>query len=332
MAMACWRERAGCEAVAKYQEDMPLGELTEEVSRHLRKPCHLRKISGYLNRTEVFTVNADEAAVKAYHHAADSKFAREVSAYRALEGTRLPVATLLAANKLKDGTPWICLSYLHGDPADHMLPKLTLDHDAQLLRGIGAITQQLHEIRFDSSRMFDGRVRPVNSVESQIVERYRRYRDAVLERNDPYRDVLAAASTSFESAVAATSFITGQIQPCLVHGDLSTRNFLALCSSDIQISGMLDFERSTFGDPAQDLAMIWIKDLQGNPPRETAFQQGYGQLSVDIRQRVRVHAIGQLFEIATWSWEMDRPFFEFAMATLPRLISSDRELFSAQPH
>lgn len=308
---------------------MPLVELAEEVSRHLQKPCHLRKISGYLNRTEVFTVNADEAIIKAYHHAADSKFAREVSTYRALEGTHLPVAALLAANKLKDGTPWICLSYLHGDPADQMLPKLTLDHDAQLLRDIGAITKRLHEIRFDPARLPDERIRPANNMENQVVERYRRYRDIVLERNDHCRDIQLAASTSFEAAVAATSFITGHIEPCLVHGDLSTRNFLALHSPEIQISGMLDFERSTFGDPAQDLAAIWIKDLQGNPPRQAAFQHGYGQLSVAIRQRVRVHAIGQLFEIASWSWEMDRPFFEFAMATLQRLISSDRELFSA---
>jgi aminoglycoside phosphotransferase (APT) family kinase protein len=321
-------DKAEKETVAKYRDDMPLAELSDEVSQRLSKRCHLRKISGYLNRTEVFAVNMNEAVVKVFHHAAESKFAREVSAYRALEGTSLPVASLIATGKLKDGTPWLCMSYLTGTPAGEVLSELTPSQDAQLFEDIGIATKRLHEVRFEPARMPDNSIRPRNETEWQIVERYRRYRDAVLTRNDACRDVQSAASLAMEEAIATGSATAGRGEPCLVHGDLSTRNFLVSTSADVELSGVLDFERSTFGDPAQDLAMIWFKDLQGNQQREAAFLQGYSELSQDVRERVQFHALGMLFEIANWSWEMDRAYFDFAMETLRRRVTGERRPFS----
>ncbi|WP_010587278.1 phosphotransferase family protein [Schlesneria paludicola] len=307
-----------------YRTDLPTDELTACVSQALGRQCTLKKISGYLNRTEVFNVNDNDAVVKIYHHAPLSKFARERSAYQLLRGTNLPLARFLAQGFLTDGTPWIALSSLQGQCPDASAELMTAEQSVEFFRQWGGIARTLHGIADDPTQTIDAIMRPEASCFPESLQRYLDCRDAALQRPGPFHQLMVSAANTMDAVVKR---ITGPAEPRFVHGDFSSRNALVdLHGQGVTVSGLLDFERCRFGDPAQDLADMWFKDLCGDRHRHAAFVCGYGPFEVGFDDRVHWHLLGLMFEIASWAPERDPVYFQRAMQML-KAIAIGRPLF-----
>jgi aminoglycoside phosphotransferase (APT) family kinase protein len=75
-------------------------------------------------------------------------------------------------------------------------------------------------------------------------------------------------------------------EPTWIHGDLHARNVLTL---DGTITGVIDWGDMTCGDPAIDLACLWML-LPDEPSREAAIQ-AYGSTSTTLLVRARGWAV-----------------------------------------
>lgn len=76
------------------------------------------------------------------------------------------------------------------------------------------------------------------------------------------------------------------LAPTWLHGDLHPRNVLV---QDGRISGIIDWGDLTAGDPATDLASIWM--LFENPEARRETLEAYGNLSQATLKRARGWAV-----------------------------------------
>lgn len=310
-----------------YRPDMPTQELAELVSAALGRRCMLEKISGYLNRTEVFRINANDAVVKVYHHAPRSKFSRERSAYQLLCGIELPLARILAQGVLPDATPWMALSFLPGKSPEDCADSFTSQDSTQLFRQLGNIARGLHRVTDDPIKDIDEILRPAMNDVPESRRRYAEYRDLALEIHGPFRRMMIDAAKTMDKLAER---MREPVEPRFVHGDFSSRNVLIdWHDRRLSVSGIVDFERCRFGDPAQDLANLWFKDLCADVCRQTAFVDGYGSFETGIDDRVHWHLLGLMFEIASWAPERDPDYFQRAMRMLDKLATGRRRFFES---
>lgn len=304
----------------RYCDDMDVYRLRETVSASLGWPVTLTKISGYLNRSEIYVVSECEAVVKVYHHAASSKFSRERSAYAILNSSGVPHASVIAMSESDAELLWICMSFLPGSSAE-AFPFCESQAD-KVFGDIGRIAQQLHKVAYPVSTDIDKIVIPGSDLLQEYAAKYRRYFQSSSMIEDDYQELRARGAEMLESFVRhSTSFKT---PPKFVHGDFSSRNVMVHGdSSDCRISGVLDFERSQFGDPAQDLATIWFKDLSTDPLKLEFCFEGYGQGESRLRDRILFHFLGLMFEIASWAYERDFQYYSTAMRKLEAVIDGE---------
>jgi aminoglycoside phosphotransferase (APT) family kinase protein len=107
---------------------------------------------------------------------------------------------------------------------------------------------------------------------AERMERLARTTDLVTDRiRDAWRESLAAP---------------GATQPTWIHGDLHARNILTL---DGSITGVIDWGDMTSGDPAIDLACLWML-LPDEAAREAA-RRAYGSNDSALWLRARGWAV-----------------------------------------
>ena len=95
----------------------------------------------------------------------------------------------------------------------------------------------------------------------------------------------------------------------LCHNDYCSRNVLFF---DGRISGIIDFEKASFSDPAADLSTIIIKEFRSQ--KLLNFFQAYSlEGNWATTQRVMYYALFKAFEIVTWAEKKDNAFFTKAV-------------------
>ena len=126
----------------------------------------------------------------------------------------------------------------------------------------------------DAPRNFD-RAAPLSARAEAIAERMQRLErttDAVTERvRDAWRESIAAPNDT---------------QPTWIHGDLHARNVLTL---DGTITGVIDWGDMTSGDPAIDLAAVWM--LLSDEAARAQAQRAYGAAGSALWTRARGWAV-----------------------------------------
>ena len=184
--------------------------------------------------------------------------------------------TLPIPAPIRIGTPacgypchWSVVPWLLGDAADQHEP------DPAQARPFAAFLRSLHRPAPADA--------PVNPV-----------------RGGPLYERAPFAEARMQRLSSATSLITPQIghiwqaalnapldvPPTWLHGDLHPRNVLVERGT---ISGIIDWGDLTAGDPATDLAAIWM--LFAEPDTRQAALAAYGQLSVATLQRAQGWAV-----------------------------------------
>nr|WP_269330196.1 aminoglycoside phosphotransferase family protein [Kineosporia babensis] len=174
---------------------------------------------------------------------------------------------------------WMIQTYLDGVPAPDILSTYPRDTFPGYFRQMGAITRSVHDVRGDHFGPVAGPA-------------YGSWSDALLASFDSIAfdlDTAGLDSADLQKVMAIASDARPTLdeitEPMLLTGDLWTINcLLASGAPEPTITGVLDFDRTWFGDPAADWTIRMAKAKQDE---RQAFWETYGQTSETPEARWR---------------------------------------------
>jgi aminoglycoside phosphotransferase (APT) family kinase protein len=151
---------------------------------------------------------------------------------------------------------------LVGEPASTALDTYPRSYYRQL----GAITRAVHDVRGErfGSVAGPGFTTWSESLRDQFLGMASDFEEAGLDSGDVHR--IVAAVDTHRTALDAVS------EPRLLHGDLWRLNILV--APDATITGVLDFDRASWGDPMADWTIHRVRQLPGT--EADAFWDTYG--------------------------------------------------------
>ncbi|WP_238174376.1 phosphotransferase family protein [Kribbella kalugense] len=165
---------------------------------------------------------------------------------------------------------WMIQTCLPGVPAPDGLGRYPRSGRTTFFRQLGAITHSVHAVRGPYFGRVDG---PAYSSWSEVVIASFTQIAADLEHVGLDAEDVRTAATLAARGRAKLDEIQ---EPRLLTGDLWTVNcLLDPKAPEPVISGVLDFDRAEFGDPAADWT---IRMAQAKPDEREAFWQTYGAL------------------------------------------------------
>jgi aminoglycoside phosphotransferase (APT) family kinase protein len=184
-----------------------------------------------------------------------------------------PVASLLPRTLAADfthqlvGRDYLFQSLLPGLPGPEGLPRYPPDRRAPYFRQLGAITRAIHDVRGPGFGPVNGPPHP-------------RWSDALIDAfgtaaDDIERQGLAAGDVRELAALADRDrdLLDEITEPRLLHGDLWTVNvMMEPAAPEPTITGILDCDRTWWGDPAAD----WTIHMVARKPDRTPFWDTYG--------------------------------------------------------
>jgi len=188
---------------------------------------------------------------------------READVYRALAGTKVPVASVLGVHPDAQA---VLLSYEPGAPhftaiADPAVQAALQDQLADVLADLHALDPRSLDLR---SLGEVGTIREHLEQELTVWEG--------LYRHDADPDPLLTASFQWLREEAPGD----DGRPSLVQGDTGPGNFL---HQDGRITAIVDWEFAHLGDPVEDLAWVSTRSVQEPLPDFAALVRGYRERS-----------------------------------------------------
>jgi aminoglycoside phosphotransferase (APT) family kinase protein len=186
---------------------------------------------------------------------------------------------------------WMIQTLLPGVPAPEGLGRYPRSGRTTFFRQLGAIARTVHDVRGPSFGRPGG---PAYASWSEVViASFTQIADDLERRGLDGADVRTAAAM----AAAGRATLDEIREPRLLAGDLWTVNCLLDANApEPLISGVLDFDRAEFGDPAADWT---IRMAQAKPDERQAFWEPYGALdrSPNVRWRATIYEARHLATI-----------------------------------
>lgn len=196
--------------------------------------------------------------------------------------------------------PWSVIPWFTGQTA--LVDPLQASEAPRL----GGFLRRLHTIpRPDDPPVNPYRGGPLAPRLPQIDDR--------LTRADRELDGAAAAARHLTHVAAGRAI---NVAPCWLHGDLHSKNVLAVTG---RISAVIDWGDICVGDPATDLAAVWIMFHQA---AHDGFWAEYGPVSALTRQRAAAWAVA--FGLMLWDSHRhaDPAFAAAGLEAIRRVVNS----------
>ena len=173
------------------------------------------------------------------------------------------------------GRDYMIQALLPGVPASSIA-----DLPASYYRQLGAITRTIHEIRGDRFGRVAGPTFATwsDALTDAFAVLARGYDDAGLD-STPVRRIDAAVGTHRDAVDAV-------VEPRLLHGDLWQLNVLVAGPDDVTVTGVLDWDAASWGDPLADWTIHQVR-LRAGKSDVDAFWEMYGPPPDDADAGVR---------------------------------------------
>jgi aminoglycoside phosphotransferase len=225
-------------------------ELSELLKPHTPEGEPWVHIGGYLGRSVV--MRCGDKVLKCFFHAAETKWQRELRAYTFLADAPLPVPRLYASGRLRGELPWLLVSLLPGQMGSDLLQQVTEREQIRLLSEAGALLAQLHGLPVDARLTEVPPAQAARAYPSQLARRLGKYG---AQGQAPGR--LVAIERARVWATELLRYCSREL--ACTHGDFSMRNLLVQPGGGgLALSGLIDFERCEYADPAVDFARLLV--------------------------------------------------------------------------
>lgn len=229
----------------------------------------------------------DSVRVLRYEH---NVMQAEVEALRLVrQHTEMPVPEVLAYDPSRQvlPSPFYFMSFVPGESLHKLHKQLTAEEYTAIQREAGRLLAQMNQITGNYFGYFAHPDYQFNTWAQafpvMLAGIFQDGRDAQVELPVPYADLEALATQAYFALDEVTV-------PNLVHWDLWDGNVF-VDPATRQITGMIDFERSLWGDPLmeQNFANIW--DVTG-------FIAGYGREMLQTRSQKLRRSLYNLYLFA----------------------------------
>lgn len=275
---------------------------------------------GSPGRTSVRSVG-DDLFVKVFLGRSGRKPDRERAALELLAASSLVVPRLVGHGRLDDGSPWVLINRLPGQPLGRQpaMGPPTDEDRIEWYRWAGRTARALRQVAVPAFGPWTvdpaddpvayHRQRSAGLLDEAIAQRWLELQ--LLER-------IAAAQRELEPSLRWID------RPVLVHRDLNPHNLLGALGADGRwtCTGVIDFESSGGGDPLEELR--WLAVAEPQEAAEDAFLDGWGSTIAAHRdglERVRYHQLDLVLDIGTWPTMEDRSLIERAERAANRLLA-----------
>lgn len=263
----------------------------------------IQALGGYMGRCESYFVGS-HAVLKVYRQHAQAARRRETAALAVLSGSGLPVPSAPATGVLASGAAWAVITRLPGIPL------------ADLPRPGDAVVRALAEQAGTwASLLHAHTARPLRRLQLSAYRRRRvRHAKAAAAAATAGDASLVAAITARLAALEASLVLAGPT--VLVHRDYSARNLLA--DDDWRLSGIIDFEKSWWGDPIEEFATQALHHFRYDRVWKAGFLAGYGPLPGEAcDDRFTYHTLSLALRGLAWSPSRD-PGYALTLTQLAR--------------
>ncbi|TCC11572.1 phosphotransferase family protein [Kribbella soli] len=196
---------------------------------------------------------------------------------------------------------WMIQTCLPGVPAPEHLGRYPRSGRTTFFRQIGAITRTVHDVRGPHFGRVDGP--PYASWSEVVIASFTQIADDLEQAGFDGTDVRTAA----ELAAKGRASLDEIREPRLLTGDLWTVNCLLDANApEPVISGVLDFDRTEFGDPAADWT---IRMAQAKHDERESFWESYGALDLSpaAAHRARIYEARHLAAIRLERHRLNNP-------------------------
>ncbi|MCI9338131.1 MAG: aminoglycoside phosphotransferase family protein [Lachnospiraceae bacterium] len=245
----------------------------EELTEGMFNSAYVIRGSGIMESGIVLKVGpAPEAELLTYEK---DILRTEVEAYRLLQGRPIRIPRILAWDYTHEEIPcdYFFMEHVEGCLWKNCAERISPENRRQLMYELGRCNAAVHGVKGnwfgylkeDARFRFDTWAEAFFAMMSDILEDGRRKGCRL-----PYDEITAAVIRRKDCLNAVRT-------PCLVDFDMWAGNVLVDEASCSRITGIIDFERCFFGDPAADF--ISAVSLFDNVEEEPDFRRGYSQVS-----------------------------------------------------
>ncbi|MFS8112193.1 aminoglycoside phosphotransferase family protein [Rhizobium jaguaris] len=283
--------------------------MASRLAKLLGKTVRCTRISTYLGRNEVFTIN-DGLILKIFHIDPRQRRKTEMASLAFLERIGIPGPQYVAHSDEEDDLLWLLQTRLKGDPLS--LQAGNPAYHANIYREIGGILARLQDASITE---------PPDLLHQTLAERWAHTRRRLDGKSVGGLDVVRRAIEYLDGADLADR------RPLVfVHNDFSARNFLVDPGKDgapLRFIGLIDFEKSFLGDPWADLAILLSKTMASNPVIFSAFCDGFGRdraLALVTHPNMVNRSLIEMLYIVSWAASDDPDFCASALAYTNSLL------------
>ncbi len=247
----------------------------------------------------------------------------EVSIYEILEKTEIPVPAVIKYDYSKTlvDCHYFFMEKLTGDTWENLSDQLTAENWETLQKELGTYHAVLHSVHGP----YFGYVKEDKAYQFPTWrEAFQSFIHTLMEdgKNDkvelPYDEILAAYEPLWP-------LLDEVKEPCLVNYDMWTKNILLKKAGEqYTIEGIIDHERSFYGDPCAEL--ISVEVTFGSMEAAKIYQEAYGQKSGNVfrftkNERIRV----KMYYLYLWML-LGVEIYRYEKEEADKMLEQSREL------
>lgn len=202
---------------------------------------------------------SDQRYLKIYGPTAERQFFIERSVLQSLdEQNTIPAPHIVAEGEPAQGPPYLVVTGIPGDTAEHLWDDLPRDEQLAIAREIGAITAAIHQLPQDDL--------------SDVEEKFGGRREHITLMQPPLRArIESASSLSLHQRDDLIAFLLNEA-PDLINGPLALTHFdlahnhiyLTRETDRLEVAGIIDWGEAMLGPAEWDIAYLWFWTLSGD--------------------------------------------------------------------
>jgi aminoglycoside phosphotransferase (APT) family kinase protein len=260
-----------------------------------------------LKRHLVFELMIDEVKYVLKMYYKKNRWNREIFALNELK--HLPVPKVNKYGVIND-IEWLLMSYVDGEIFLDLEDKLSTGNVLNLYYELGQYLASIHNHQvydFIGSPTIDGKAK---DIQLPIIEMYERKLSSIIkhvkEFNHDEQDLIDDAIKLLKNRKINTTF-----EPRLCHGDLKSRNVMIKeVDGNYQISGLIDFEQTTIGNPDNEVLSYMTILSEDNLKRFLAGYQTVRKIDVkDLEESLKDSFLISGLDIISWSKEVAYDYY-----------------------